>query len=160
MTLVRRLARPCIAGIFISGGVDQFRAPHTKTEKADAVAQPITKAVPWLPENTETLVKINGAVQVGAGLALALGKFPRAAALVLIGSLVPTTAAGHRFWEEDDPAAQAQQTIHFLKNVGLLGGLLLAVADTGGRPSVPWMASRAAHRAGERAAHLLPGSDS
>ena len=35
---------------------------------------------------------------------LALGIWPRLAALGLIGSIVPTTAAGHRFWEEETPA--------------------------------------------------------
>jgi uncharacterized membrane protein YphA (DoxX/SURF4 family) len=145
--------------MFVYGGADAFRHPENKVPKAQNVT-PAIAGKAGLPSDPAQLVKINGAVQVAAGVALALGKFPRVAALALIGSLVPTTAAGHRFWEEDDPAAKAQQTIHFLKNLGLLGGLLLAVADTGGRPSVPWVASRAAHHAGERAAHLLPGSDS
>jgi uncharacterized membrane protein YphA (DoxX/SURF4 family) len=47
--------------------------------------------------------------------------------MVLIGSLIPTTLAGHRFWQETDEARRSQQRIHFLKNVGLLGGLILAV---------------------------------
>jgi uncharacterized membrane protein YphA (DoxX/SURF4 family) len=72
-------------------------------------------------------VRINGAAQVVAGATLALGWFPRLSALVLAGSLVPTTVAGHRFWEEDDPKAKSQQTIHFLKNLGILGGLLMVI---------------------------------
>jgi hypothetical protein len=32
--------------------------------------------------------------------------------------------------------------MHFLKNLGLLGGLLLAAADTEGRPSIGWRAER------------------
>ena len=44
-------------------------------------------------------------------------------------SLVPTTAAAHRYWTIDDPAARAQQKIHFWKNASLLGGLLLVVFD-------------------------------
>jgi putative oxidoreductase len=59
---------------------------------------------------------------------------------------VPTTLAGHRFWEEDDPARRHQQQIHFFKNLGLLGGLVLAAADTGGAPSLGWRARRAARR--------------
>ena len=47
------------------------------------------------------LVRVNGAVQVGAGVFLAIGKFRRPAAFALIGSIIPTTYAGHRFWEED-----------------------------------------------------------
>ncbi|MFL6124883.1 DoxX family protein, partial [Actinophytocola sp.] len=76
--------------------------------------------------------------QVAAGVALGLGKFPRLSALVLAASLAPTTMAGHRFWEHDDTADRAAQRIHFLKNVGLIGGLLIAAADTHGKPSLSW----------------------
>jgi putative oxidoreductase len=66
-------------------------------------------------------VKVNAGAQVAAGTLLAIGKLPRLAALVLIGSAVPTTYAGHRFWELDDKQTRAQQRIHFLKNLGLIG---------------------------------------
>ena len=60
----------------------------------------------------------------------------------------PKTAAGHRFWEHEG-ANRQQQLIHFLKNVGLVGGLLIAAVDTEGKPSVGWRARRAARAAGE-----------
>jgi len=107
-----------------------------------------------LPGDVATWVRVNGAVQIVAGTALACGKLPRIAALVLAGSLVPTTIAGHRFWEENDPAKRAGQTTHFLKNVSMLGGLLLAADDTGGRPSIPWRIEQAAGHARERIAVL------
>jgi hypothetical protein len=59
---------------------------------------------------------------------------------------VPTTLAGHRFWEKEG-ADRQQQLIHFLKNLGLVGALLLAAVDTEGKPSVGWRARRAARRA-------------
>jgi uncharacterized membrane protein YphA (DoxX/SURF4 family) len=40
---------------------------------------------------------------------------------------VPTTLAGHRFWEEES-AARSGQRLQFLKNLGLIGGLLLVIA--------------------------------
>jgi uncharacterized membrane protein YphA (DoxX/SURF4 family) len=70
-------------------------------------------------------VQLNGLVQVVAGLALAFAVLPRLSALALAASLVPTTLAGHRFWEEQDEAARGQQTIQFLKNAGMMGGLLM-----------------------------------
>jgi uncharacterized membrane protein YphA (DoxX/SURF4 family) len=82
-------------------------------------------------------------VQVGAGLMFATGKFVRPAALLLAGTLVPTTIAGHPFWNNDDPAARNNNQVHFLKNLGLLGGLLLAAVDTQGKPGLRW---RAGHR--------------
>jgi putative oxidoreductase len=95
--------------------------------KAEAVAPKVAEAV-GLPQDTRQLVQLNAGVQVAAGVSLALGVFPRVSALALAGSLVPTTAAGHRFWEETEPGPRAQQRIHFLKNVAILGGLLYVVA--------------------------------
>jgi putative oxidoreductase len=89
-------------------------------------------------------VKINAGVHVGAGTLLALGKFPRFSALALAISLVPTTFAGHRFWEHDDPQEKFGQTSNFLKNTSMLGGLLLAVVDTEGKPSMGWRAKKTA----------------
>ena len=70
---------------------------------------------------------------------------------------MPTTLAGHRFWEEDDKQKRAQQQIHFLKNAGLLGGLILAAVDTEGKPSVAWRARQTGKRLAE-AAPSLPRS--
>ena len=48
--------------------------------------------------------RLNGAVQVGAGLhARARAGSRGCRSALLAGSLVPTTLAGHRFWEEKDP---------------------------------------------------------
>ena len=100
------------------------------------------------------MVRINGAAQVGAGLLLATGRAPRLSSTVLAATLVPTTAAGHRFWEESDPAVRANQKIHFFKNVSMLGGLLIAAVDTEGQPGVAWRARRAAKDARREAGHL------
>lgn len=162
--ILRRIARPMLAAVFVSGGIDALRNPAPRVEAADplvskAADQVIDKVpeqalskvpdsiVDKVPTDTESLVKINAAAQIGAGIALALGKFPRLSALVLAGSVVPTTLAGHRFWEKEDPKERAQQQIHFFKNVGLLGGLLLASADTHGKPSAAWRAKHAARTA-------------
>lgn len=144
MTVIRRLARPMLAGIFISGGLAQVREPESKAPMAEAVTTPARKLAPWLPEDTATLVRINGAVQLGAGSLLALGKLPRISALALAATLVPTTAAGHRFWDQPDEQSTAMHRTQFLKNLGLLGGLLLAAVDTGGDPSLAWRARHAA----------------
>ena len=109
------------------------------------MAPPIADRLP-LPSDTDQLVKINAGVQVVAGVLLAIGRVPRLAACALAGSLVPTTLAGHRFWEEEDGTRRAQQQIHFVKNLGLLGGLVLAAVDTEGAPSLGWRARRAAGR--------------
>lgn len=156
--LARRLARPMMAAVFISGAIDVLRHPRARAEMAEPVATKVAEPLP-LPSDPEQLVKINAAVQLVAGVLLALGRFPRLAATALAASLVPTTLAGHRFWEHDDPAQRAQQKIHFMKNTGLLGGLIIAMLDTEGAPSLGWRAKRAAGRARTKvseAKELLP----
>lgn len=154
MTLIRRAARPLLATVFITGGLDQLRNPASKAPAVQPVAEPVRKAASWLPEDPEQLVRINGAVQLTAGTLLALGRFPRLSALALAASVVPTTVAGHRFWEETDPKSKTMHRVQFQKNLGLLGGLLLAAVDTGGDPSLVWRAKHAAkdaRRAGRSA---------
>jgi uncharacterized membrane protein YphA (DoxX/SURF4 family) len=101
-----------------------------------------------VPRDVEQWVRINAGVMVGAGALFGLGRLPRLSALLLTGTMVPTTAAGHRFWEHEG-ANRQQQLIHFLKNVGLVGGLLIASVDTEGKPSVGWRARRAARGVAE-----------
>lgn len=146
--ILRRIARPMLAAVFVSGGLDTLRNPKPRVDEAAPViekaAEQVKGKVPaQVPMDPELLVKANAAAQVVAGIALGLGKFPRLSALVLAVSLAPTTAAGHRFWEQDDSADRAGQRTHFLKNVGLLGGLLIAAADTHGKPSLSWRARHA-----------------
>ncbi|MGH9057861.1 MAG: DoxX family protein [Acidimicrobiales bacterium] len=147
-----------LSSVFVYGGVDAIRNPNGKGSLAEPVAGPIARQVPGLTEDPEKLVVINGAIQVCAGLALATGKFRRLAALALIGSAVPTTTAGHRFWEETDEARRHQQRVQFCKNLGVIGGLLLSLVDTEGKPSMAWRAKRRACGARNRAAELAGGT--
>ena len=147
--LVRRIARPLLASSFIYGGIDTLRNPQSRVPGArpvvEQIAEQADKQLPvHVPRDVEMWVKVDAGVKVGAGLLFALGKMQRLSALALSASIVPTTMAGHRFWEHDDPKERFGQTSHFLKNAGLLGGLLFAAVDTQGKPSVGWRARRAA----------------
>ncbi len=134
MSVMRQVARPMLAWIFIQFGFNHLRDPSAAAPAAEAVVTPLAEYLPGFPKDHEQAVRLNGAVQVGAGAMLAMGRMPRAAALALAASLVPTTVAGHAFWKIEDPQERNQQLVHFLKNLSMLGGLLLAAADTGGRP--------------------------
>ncbi len=160
MTVSRLIARPMLASMFVVGGLNAVRhadklAPAAEPV-ADKVVPEIKKRAPQvpLPEDPVAQVRLNGAVQVLGGLALATGRAPRLSALALATTLVPTTVAGHAFWEESDPQTKADQKIHFFKNVSMLGGLLLAAVDTEGKPGVAWRARRAAKDARREAGHL------
>ncbi len=136
-----------VASIFILQGYDTFRRPDRVAPLAEPVVRPLAERVPTMPVKAEQAVRINGAVQMVAGTLLALGRLPRLSALAMAGTLVPTTLAGHRFWEADEEGDQAQQRIHFLKNLSMFGGLLIAAADTAGNPSLAWRTRHAAKTA-------------
>lgn len=140
-----------LAFIFIRQGFETFRRPENYAERAEPVVRPLTERVPAAPDKTEDAVRLNGAVQMAAGSLLALGRFPRPAAFALAATLIPTTLAGHRFWEEDEDATRNQQRIHLLKNLSMLGGLLITAADTAGSPSVAWRTQAAARSARRQA---------
>jgi putative oxidoreductase len=119
-TPVRAVGRVGLAAMFITGGADAMLEPGPRTAKAAELGVPL---------DPELAVRINGAAMLAAGVALALGLWPRLAAGVLAGTLVPTTLAGHPYWQLDDPAVRRQQRTHFYKNVGLFGGALLVLSQ-------------------------------
>ncbi|HEX5401450.1 MAG TPA: DoxX family membrane protein [Pseudonocardiaceae bacterium] len=131
--IMHRLARPLLAAVFVSSGVDILRHPENRIKVATPFIQStVAKFGDSLPDEVPTdpatLVRLSAIVKLAAGLGLALGRFPRLSALILAADLVPTTMAAHAYWEHEDPATRAAQQTHFMKNLGLLGGLLIAVS--------------------------------
>ena len=147
MTVLRAVARPMLASIFVIQGLDTMLHPERVAPRADPVVRPLAELLPGVAGQTEDAVRLNGAVQFTAGSLLALGIAPRLSALAIAATLVPTTVAGHRFWEVEDDKERAQQRIHFLKNLAIFGGLLIAAADTAGRPSLAWRSRHAVRSA-------------
>ncbi len=151
MTLLRAAARTLLASYFVASGLKSVRHPDLLVPAAEPV---IDKLVPFVkryapapladsvPEDARTLVRINGAAQLLGGLALATGKGRRVGAIVLATSLVPSTLAKHPFWTRTDAVEKAEDRSHFLKNLSLLGGVLLAARDTEGRPGLLYLASK------------------
>ena len=151
MTLLRAAYRTMLASYFIASGVKALRDPDSLVPHAepltDRVVPLIKEYAPqqvagYIPEDAKTLVRVNGATQVVGGLALASGKGRRMGALLLAGSLVPSTIAKHPFWSRSDPEQRAEDQHQFLKNVSLLGGVLLASRDTEGKPGIAWRAQK------------------
>lgn len=78
-----------------------------------------------------------GAVKVGAGVALGVGFAPRFAAGILAALQVPTMVARHPVWAV--PSQDRREHLSgLLRDGAVLGGLLLAAADTAGKPSLAW----------------------
>jgi putative oxidoreductase len=125
---LRPAARILTGSTYVLLGFDALKAPGARVDLAAPVLAGVRKAVP-LPEDDELVVRANAGVQVVAGAMLALGWAPRLSALALAGSLIPTTLAGHAYWNVEDPAARKRQQIQFHKNMALIGGLLFAALD-------------------------------
>lgn len=163
--LIRRIARPLLSAAFIGQGVETLRNPAVSLE----ATEPTVAALRQLPEpygekvpsNPETAARINAAVQVAGGLLLATGKMPRVASAALAFTVIPGSLGGHLFWTESDPERKAQKRRDLLTDLSLLGGLIIASADTAGKPSLGWRGRQAAGRISEAVSSALPlnGSD-
>ncbi len=135
MTTTRRMlaplrpaARILTGSTYVLLGFDALRAPGARVDLAAPVLAAMRNVVP-LPADDTLVVRGNAAIQVVSGTLLALGRAPRLCALALVGSLIPTTLAGHSYWTIEDPAARKLQRIQFHKNLAMIGGLLFAVLD-------------------------------
>jgi uncharacterized membrane protein YphA (DoxX/SURF4 family) len=163
--LIRRIARPLLSAVFIGQGVETLRNPKLTVDAAGPTVTALrTLPEPFagkVPSDPETAARINAAVQVGGGLLLATGKMPRIASAALAFTVIPGSLGAHLFWTESDPERKAQKRRDLLTDLSLLGGLIIASADTAGKPSLGWRGRQAAGRISEAvsAALRLDGSD-
>src|SRR6201996_6534835 len=161
--LIRRIARPLLSAVFIGQGVDSLLNPKPAAEAAAptvdglrALPDPVGSAIPSDPQK---FAQLNAVVQIGGGLLLATGKAPRIASAALALTVLPANLGAHMFWSESDPQLKGEKRKDFLTDLSLLGGLMIASADTAGKPSLGWRGRRAAERLSERVSSALPGSD-
>lgn len=162
--LIRRVARPLLSAVFIGQGVETLRNPQSAADAARPVMEGL-QVLPApvgakVPRDAETFARLNAAVQVGAGLLLAIGKLPRVSAAALAITVIPGNLGADMFWKEADPERRVQKRRDLLTDVSLLGGLIIASADTAGKPSLGWRGRRAASRLTEAVSAAVPGAGS
>ncbi|MFD3506168.1 DoxX family membrane protein [Nocardia sp. NPDC058666] len=148
---VRRIARALLGTTFVAAGVNGLMNQKPRAAAANALAEKGRTGLPdalaaRVPDDPSQFVKINSAAQVAGGLLLASGRAPRPAAVLLAATVVPGTVTEQDFWAENDPDRRAAKRVGFLKDLGLLGGLMIAASDTEGKPSLGWRARRAFSR--------------
>ena len=119
------IGRILLALIFVVSGAGKI------TGYAGTAAVMAAKGLPIV----DVLLPLTIAVELGGGLLLALGWKARWAAAALLLFLIPTTLIFHQFWGIEPKLAQMQK-IHFLKNVAIMGGMLMVLAIGAGRWSV------------------------
>jgi len=81
------------------------------------------------------LMLIARTIEIVAGFSLALGIYPRLAAVAILAFLFPATLTAHAFWQVSGTAGFTLQLLNFSKNIAMMGGLLF-IAATRSQPTL------------------------
>jgi putative oxidoreductase len=115
------VGRVLLGLIFVMSGVNKITDPEGTQQYMAAMG--ITTATTFLYAGAVAL-------EVAGGLSVVLGVWARWGAAALILFMIPATLVFHTNFGDQN------QTIHFLKNLAMVGGLLYVVAYGSGRWSV------------------------
>ncbi|MEJ5920685.1 MULTISPECIES: DoxX family protein [unclassified Corynebacterium] len=159
--MIRKFARPMLASVFVADGVDTLVNKQDHLDGARAVLDRVRTLTPnqyrsYVPNSPEMTVQAVAGTKVVAGSLYALGKAPRFAATALALAQIPTAVARHAFWETQDPEQKKARRTGFITDVGLLGALFLAGADTAGKPGLKWRAEHAGKQVNKKVQAALP----
>ena len=159
--MIRKIARPMLASVFVIDGVNILRNTEDHVAETEAVLDRARNTVPedyqsFVPNDPALVARALGGAKVGAGSLLAIGKAPRTSALVLALTTVPTLIGRDAFWEADSKEEKEKRRKDFLTNTALLGGLFITTQDTEGRPSLSWRAKKAGATANKKVQQALP----
>ena len=124
-SIVALAGRILLAAIFIVFGFDKIGGFE------GTVGYMAAKGLP----TPQLLLVLTIALELGGGILLAVGFKARWVALAFFLWLIPTTLVFHRFWGIDAAQVQGELT-HFLKNISIMGGMLLLFAFGPGALSV------------------------
>ena len=144
MSPIRLTPRPILAAAYILNGVDRLRKPEPPAASVGPLLNQARKQVD-VPVDAVTLARATGVAQVAAGSMLAIGRFPRLSASILVGTYLLDTVgerlSADKTTSKEEKKARNERT---LLRTSMLGGALLAAVDTAGRPGLWWRTQHAA----------------
>src|SRR5262245_6244017 len=111
------IGRVIAGGFFLMNGFNHFAQLKMMTGYAKS------KGIPA----PELAVGGSGVVLLLGGLSLLLGYHPTIGAALLVIFLLAAAFGIHNFWTVQDPMAKMGEMAHFLKNMALLGLLLMTL---------------------------------
>lgn len=111
------IGRVLLSVIFILSGISKIM------DWQGTAAYMGAQGLPWVP----LLLGLAAAVEILGGIAVLVGWYARWAAWLLFLYLIPVTVVFHSFWALTG-AEQQTQLVNFLKNLSIMGGLLLVAA--------------------------------
>jgi uncharacterized membrane protein YphA (DoxX/SURF4 family) len=120
------LGRVVFGGFFVYNGINHLRHQEGMSQHAG------TKGVPA----AEAAIPATGALLVVGGLSIITGVKPRLGLAAIMGFLIPVTLQMHRFWQETDPQQRMNESVHFAKNIALVGAAMMMMQIEN-----PWPAS-------------------
>ena len=129
------IGRFLIASIFLVSGIAKL------TDTPGTVAHMVAMGIPY----PDTLAVVAGVAEVLGAIAIAFGFLTRVASVGLILFMIPTTLIFHAFWNAEG-AERMQQMVNFMKNLAIIGGLAVLMAQGAGRSSLDHRIRRARAR--------------
>lgn len=109
--------RVLLALIFLFSGIGKVTDPAGTLGYMNSAGLPFPQLLLWA----------SAVVEIGASAMLILGWKARWGAAALFLWMIPVTAVFHNPWA-GDPAQAQMQMVHLMKNISIMGGLLLALA--------------------------------
>ncbi len=137
--LISLVSRLCLVCLFPPSALDKL------IHRKEALEQARSGPLPGAPLLLDAAI----AVEMVAPICIVTGKYDRAAAGMLAGFCVATALLYHPFWTYGDLSVRGkskgrEELWEFLKNFGLVGGLLLVIfgkplveTDAGGHRARP-----------------------
>ena len=125
--LIRTIARVCVVVLFPFSAADKIFNWEQAIKQAKSGPAPFAHAAP-------ELLLAGIAVEAITPFCIVTGRRDREAAALLAGFCASTALLYHPFWTHDDLFAKGKSTgreelWEFLKNFGLVGGLMLVALD-------------------------------
>jgi len=113
------LGRILFGGYFMMSGFNHFKMLTMMSEYAKSKGAPVPKLS----------VAVSGLLLLVGGGSILLNYFPSIGLIALVLFLIPVTFIMHAFWKIQDPTAKMHEMVNFMKNVALLGAVLILLAQ-------------------------------
>lgn len=141
------LARFLISLVFLAGAVNKIFHWH---DSESAVMNTLCEwqfnvgfsddmqtCLAYMVSYTPILLGLATLFELLGGLSVLLGVKEKWGATLLVLTLIPTTVLMHQFWFVD-PSVRELQMTHFLKNMAILGGLLMILLQGTDKAKIPF----------------------
>ena len=112
------IGRIILGGFFVYSGVNHFIGFGMMTQYAKMKGVPF----PAVAQGMTGLMLLLG------GLSIVFGIYPIVGIILLVAFLVPVSIMMHNFWKLEDPQSRMADKVNFMKNMALVGAILMLLA--------------------------------